>query len=178
SSTAAEANASRSAADATTSPRFCHGSPATTMSTRSSPSAARVSTAATTWPTCTGSNVPPKTPTRSIRGVYGWRVLRRRQNNAFTILERRRHGRVLALTRRRRLCRPPTQSRSLRRRQRRSMPLDDPAPSAAAHVLVRVWLPDRPGALGLVASRIGAVRGDLVGVAVLARGTDVAVDEF
>jgi hypothetical protein len=58
------------------------------------------------------------------------------------------------------------------------VPLDDPAPSAAAHVLVRVWLPDRPGALGLVASRIGAVRGDIVGVDVLERGTDIAVDEF
>ncbi len=58
------------------------------------------------------------------------------------------------------------------------MPLDDPAPSPAAHVLVRVWLPDRPGALGLVASRIGAVRGDIVGVDVLERGTNVAVDEF
>ena len=58
------------------------------------------------------------------------------------------------------------------------MPLDDPAPSASVHVLVRVWLPDRPGALGLVASRIGAVRGDIIGVDVLERGTDVAVDEF
>jgi len=58
------------------------------------------------------------------------------------------------------------------------MPLDDPAPTSAAHVLVRVWLPDRPGALGLVASRIGAVRGDIVGVDVLERGTDIAVDEF
>ena len=58
------------------------------------------------------------------------------------------------------------------------MPLDDPAPSGAAHALVRVWLPDRPGALGLVASRIGAVRGDIVGVDVLERGTEVAVDEF
>jgi hypothetical protein len=57
-------------------------------------------------------------------------------------------------------------------------PLDDPAPSSAVHVLVRVWLPDRPGALGLVASRIGAVRGDIVGVDVLERGDDVAVDEF
>jgi hypothetical protein len=57
-------------------------------------------------------------------------------------------------------------------------PLDDPAPSTAVHVLVRVWLPDRPGALGLVASRIGAVRGDIVGVDVLEQGTDVAVDEF
>jgi hypothetical protein len=58
------------------------------------------------------------------------------------------------------------------------MPLDDPPPNRAAHVLVRVWLPDRPGALGLVASRIGAVRGDIVGVDVLERGANVAVDEF
>jgi hypothetical protein len=43
---------------------------------------------------------------------------------------------------------------------------------------VRVWLPDRPGALGLVASRIGAVDGDIVGIDVLERGENVAVDEF
>ena len=47
-----------------------------------------------------------------------------------------------------------------------------------AHVLVRVWLPDRPGALGLVASRIGAVEGDIVGIDVLEQGDGVAVDEF
>jgi len=47
-----------------------------------------------------------------------------------------------------------------------------------AHVLVRVWLPDRPGALGLVASRIGAVDGDIVGIDVLEQGDGVAVDEF
>jgi hypothetical protein len=46
------------------------------------------------------------------------------------------------------------------------------------HVLVRVWLPDRPGALCLVASRIGAVDGDIVGIDVLERGENVAVDEF
>jgi hypothetical protein len=57
----------------------------------------------------------------------------------------------------------------------------DPAgrdPEAPASVLVRVWLPDRPGALGQVASRIGSVGGDIVGIDVLERGTDVAVDEF
>ncbi|MFI5047827.1 MAG: hypothetical protein ACHQIG_12245 [Acidimicrobiia bacterium] len=48
----------------------------------------------------------------------------------------------------------------------------------ATHVLVRVWLPDRPGALGLVASRIGALDGDIVGIDVLERGEQVAVDEF
>ena len=46
------------------------------------------------------------------------------------------------------------------------------------HVLVRVWLPDRPGALGLVASRIGSVDGDIVGIDVLEQGDGVAVDEF
>ncbi|MEX0664795.1 MAG: hypothetical protein WD598_08500 [Acidimicrobiia bacterium] len=48
----------------------------------------------------------------------------------------------------------------------------------AANLLVRVWLPDRPGALGLVASRIGSVGGDIVGIDVLERGNDIAVDEF
>ncbi|MDP8975984.1 MAG: hypothetical protein M3N28_06415 [Actinomycetota bacterium] len=45
------------------------------------------------------------------------------------------------------------------------------------HVL-RVWLPDRPGALGAVASRIGAVRGDLVGIDILERGAGRAIDEL
>jgi hypothetical protein len=52
------------------------------------------------------------------------------------------------------------------------------ASEPATHVLVRVWLPDRPGALGLVASRIGAVDGDIVGIDVLERDNNVAVDEF
>ncbi len=47
-----------------------------------------------------------------------------------------------------------------------------------ANILVRVWLPDRPGALGLVASRIGAVRGDIVGIDVLERDQGVVIDEF
>jgi hypothetical protein len=49
-----------------------------------------------------------------------------------------------------------------------------PVPS----IVVRVWLPDRPGALGLVASRIGAIGGDIVGIDVLERSEHVAVDEF
>jgi hypothetical protein len=44
--------------------------------------------------------------------------------------------------------------------------------------VVRVWLPDRPGALGAVASRIGAVRGDVVGIEILERGAGRAVDEL
>jgi hypothetical protein len=45
-------------------------------------------------------------------------------------------------------------------------------------VVVRVWLPDRPGALGQVASRIGAVRGDVLGIEILERGGGSAVDEL
>src|ERR1700678_4207839 len=47
-----------------------------------------------------------------------------------------------------------------------------------ATYVVRVWLPDRPGALGAVASRIGAVRGDLVGIDILERGAGRAIDEL
>ena len=43
---------------------------------------------------------------------------------------------------------------------------------------VRVWVPDRPGALGAVASRIGAVRGDLIGIDILERGGGRAIDEL
>lgn len=48
----------------------------------------------------------------------------------------------------------------------------------AAVFVVRVWLPDRPGALGAVASRIGAVRGDLVGIDILETGAGRAIDEL
>ena len=47
-----------------------------------------------------------------------------------------------------------------------------------ATFVVRVWLPDRPGALGAVASRIGAVRGDLVGIDILERGAGRVIDEL
>src|SRR5581483_2178074 len=47
-----------------------------------------------------------------------------------------------------------------------------------ATYVVRVWLPDRPGALGAVASRIGAVRGDLVGIDILERGGGRVIDEL
>jgi len=45
-------------------------------------------------------------------------------------------------------------------------------------VLVRLWLPDRPGALGQVASRVGAVRGEIVGIEILERGAGRAIDEL
>lgn len=44
--------------------------------------------------------------------------------------------------------------------------------------VLRVWLPDRPGALGAVASRIGAVKGDVVGIEILEVGEGQAVDEL
>ena len=44
--------------------------------------------------------------------------------------------------------------------------------------LIRLRVPDRPGALGLVASRIGALRGDIVGIEVLDRSDGVALDEL
>jgi hypothetical protein len=47
-----------------------------------------------------------------------------------------------------------------------------------ATFLLRVELPDRPGALGAVASRIGAVRGDLLAVEVVEHRDGKAVDEF
>lgn len=55
----------------------------------------------------------------------------------------------------------------------------DSAPAVEGEVLVvRVWLPDRPGALGAVASRIGAVGGDVVGIDILERGAGRAIDEL
>jgi hypothetical protein len=44
--------------------------------------------------------------------------------------------------------------------------------------VVRVWMPDRPGALGQVASRIGAVHGDVVGIEILERGGGSVIDEL
>ena len=44
--------------------------------------------------------------------------------------------------------------------------------------VLRVWLPDRPGALGAVASRIGAVKGDVTGIEILETGAGQAVDEL
>jgi hypothetical protein len=55
---------------------------------------------------------------------------------------------------------------------------DDGAPPDGFRLLVRIWLPDRPGALGLVASRIGALGADIIAIDVLERGERIAVDEF
>jgi hypothetical protein len=45
-------------------------------------------------------------------------------------------------------------------------------------VVLRAWLPDRPGALGQVASRIGSVRGDVLGIEILESGGGRVVDEL
>ncbi len=55
---------------------------------------------------------------------------------------------------------------------------EDPVGNDGARLVVRIWLPDRPGALGSVASRIGGLGADIVGVDVLERSQHVAVDEF
>lgn len=47
-----------------------------------------------------------------------------------------------------------------------------------ATLVIRVWLPDRPGALGAIASRVGAVRGDVIGIDIIERGAGRAVDEL
>jgi hypothetical protein len=44
--------------------------------------------------------------------------------------------------------------------------------------VLRIRLPDRPGALGLVASRIGSVGVDIVAIDILNRSDGSAVDEF
>jgi hypothetical protein len=43
---------------------------------------------------------------------------------------------------------------------------------------LRLWIPDRPGALGQVASRLGAVGADVVGIEILERGAGQAIDEL
>ena len=44
--------------------------------------------------------------------------------------------------------------------------------------MLRVGMPDRPGALGAVASRIGAVRADVVDIEILTRADGRAMDEI
>ena len=52
-------------------------------------------------------------------------------------------------------------------------PVDDPKT-----YLVRLGLPDRPGALGTVAARFGALKGDVIGLEVVERGAGLAIDEM
>lgn len=55
---------------------------------------------------------------------------------------------------------------------------DHDAGAGARTLVVRLWLPDRPGALGQVASRIGSVRGDLLSIDILERGGGQVIDEL
>lgn len=50
--------------------------------------------------------------------------------------------------------------------------------TAVETYVLRLWLPDRPGALGQVASRIGAARGSVVAIEILEQGAGRAVDEL
>ena len=43
---------------------------------------------------------------------------------------------------------------------------------------IRVWLPDRPGALGAVATRLGGLKGDLQGLEIIERSGGIAVDDL
>jgi hypothetical protein len=54
----------------------------------------------------------------------------------------------------------------------------DMTATSSISLVVRLWLPDRPGALGQVASRIGGVRGDVIGIEILERGAGQAIDEL
>lgn len=54
----------------------------------------------------------------------------------------------------------------------------EPSVERGATFVLRVWLLDRPGALGAVASRIGAVGGDLLGIEIIDRGAGRVVDEL
>lgn len=44
--------------------------------------------------------------------------------------------------------------------------------------LIRVWLPDRPGALAAVAARVGAIKGDVLGLEIVERRNGLAIDEL
>ena len=50
--------------------------------------------------------------------------------------------------------------------------------TAAVVCIVRLWLPDLPGTLGRLATRIGDVGGDVLGIDILERGGGRAVDEL
>ena len=47
-----------------------------------------------------------------------------------------------------------------------------------ARYILRVWLPDRPGALGALTSQLGAIGGDLIEIQILERIGGQAIDEL
>lgn len=48
----------------------------------------------------------------------------------------------------------------------------------SATFVARLWLPDIPGTLGLVAAAIGRAGGDVIGIEILERGAGMAIDEL
>lgn len=56
--------------------------------------------------------------------------------------------------------------------------IDDPGEEAPVSYLLRVVLPDRPGALGLLALALGEVDGDILSLDVVERGPGYAVDDL
>lgn len=54
----------------------------------------------------------------------------------------------------------------------------EPVPDQSRTLVVRVWMPDRPGALGQVASRIGALHGDVTAIDILEHGGGKVIDEL
>lgn len=56
--------------------------------------------------------------------------------------------------------------------------MSEPHAAGSCSLVVRVWLPDRPGALGQVASRIGALHGDVTAIDILERGAGKVIDEL
>lgn len=48
----------------------------------------------------------------------------------------------------------------------------------SATFVARLWLPDLPGTLGLVAAAIGRAGGDVTGIEILERGAGMAIDEL
>lgn len=58
------------------------------------------------------------------------------------------------------------------------MPGHESSEDETRSLVVRVWLPDRPGALGQVASRIGGLRGDVTAIDILEKGGGRVVDEL
>ena len=52
------------------------------------------------------------------------------------------------------------------------------ADDAPSRHTVRVWLPDRPGGLGAIASRVGAVGAEIVGIEIIERDGGQAIDDL
>jgi hypothetical protein len=75
-------------------------------------------------------------------------------------------------------CRVWAEDHALVARPKQSVHSTSVACRGVETYVIRIWLPDRPGALGQVASRIGAVRGDVVGIDILERDGGQAIDEL